>query len=85
MRVSGKGILLATAASLIITSQVFAADTTPSQAKPVKCYGVNSCRGKAQCGTKNKNSCAGQNSCKGKGWVYISADQCAQKHGTVLP
>ncbi|MBA2653928.1 MAG: hypothetical protein H0U71_02535 [Gammaproteobacteria bacterium] len=76
-----KGILLATAASLLLTSHSFAAEKVSGAAKPVKCYGVNSCRGKAQCGEKNKNSCAGQNSCKGKGWIYMSSEQCMKKGG----
>lgn len=81
MSIKGKGILLASAAALLLTSQAFSADSNTQQAKPVKCFGVNSCRGKGQCGEKNRNACAGQNSCKGKGWIFMSADECKSKGG----
>lgn len=80
-----KGMLLATAAMVLVTSNTFAttADTTGTS-KPIKCHGINSCRGKAQCGSKNSNSCAGQNACKGKGWVYVSPEQCQKQGGTIV-
>ncbi len=77
-----KGILLATAATLLITSQGFAQDSNTTKAKVVKCYGVNSCQGKGQCGNKT-HSCSGQNGCKGKGWLYLSPDTCKAKNGKV--
>jgi uncharacterized membrane protein len=83
MYIKRKGIILATAAAVLICSQTFAADNNKSaSAKPVKCYGVNSCKGKGQCGEKN-NACAGQNTCKGKGWLFMSPEDCTKKGGKV--
>ena len=51
----------------------------------VKCFGINECKGQAQCGGgPGGHSCAGQNECKGKGWVMASADDCSAKGGTVV-
>lgn len=84
MRSIQKGLLLATAATLMLTTQTFAGDSTATQAKPVKCFGINSCRGKGQCGMKGKNACSGQNSCKGKGWLYTKTEQmCTERNGKV--
>jgi uncharacterized membrane protein len=80
-----KGVLLATAVALLVTNQSFAAAPDAShQAKPVKCFGVNSCRGKGQCSGKGTNACAGQNSCKGKGWLYLQANDCQKKGGKII-
>jgi hypothetical protein len=55
--------------------------TTPAaSAAEGECHGVNSCKGKGECGGKG-HSCAGKNSCKGKGWVKATKEECAQKHG----
>lgn len=80
-----KGVILATAAAaLLVATNGFAADNSPSHEKPVKCNGVNSCRGRSQCGVKGKNACAGQNSCKGQGWLYMKNEQeCKSKGGAV--
>ena len=50
---------------------------------PVKCTGVNACKGTSSCATPD-NSCKGQNSCKGSGWVYMSKDECLAKGGEVV-
>ena len=57
------------------------------KAKPVKdkvavgeCHGVNSCKGKGECGGAG-HSCAGKNSCKGKGWIKLSKAECDEKNG----
>lgn len=80
-----RGSVLAVTAALLLISQTYAApNTAPSSNKPVKCYGVNSCRGRGQCGGKTSHGCAGQNSCKGKAWIYMFPDQCQKKGGTVV-
>jgi hypothetical protein len=56
-----------------------AADATAS-AKG-ECHGVNSCKGKGECGGPG-HSCAGQNECKGQGWITLSQADCASQHGT---
>jgi uncharacterized membrane protein len=85
MYIKRKGIMLATTAAILICSQTFAADNNKSAPdKPVKCYGVNSCKGKGQCGGKDSNACAGQNACKGKGWLFMSTEECTKKGGKVI-
>lgn len=49
-----------------------------------KCYGVNACKGKGECGTK-ENACAGQNSCKGKSWISLTKKECEAKGGKFEP
>lgn len=46
-----------------------------------ECSGINSCKGKGECGGKD-HSCAGKNTCKGKGWVKTSEKDCKAKKGT---
>lgn len=83
MRDLKKGLLLAITASILFTTQSFAEKSETTQVKPVKCQGVNACRGKAMCGT-TANACAGQNACKGKGWIFLAPQICAKKGGTVV-
>ena len=45
-----------------------------------ECHGVNACNGQGACGGAG-NPCAGHNECKGKGWLKMSAEQCAEKGG----
>ena len=53
--------------------------------KQVKCYGINSCSGKGECGAKDgSHDCAGKNSCKGKGWVKTTEEECEDKGGEIL-
>ena len=53
--------------------------------KEVKCYGINSCSGKGECGAPDgSHDCGGKNSCKGKGWVKASEEECEEKGGEVL-
>lgn len=87
--ISKKGLVLATAAaSLFVSVMSSAADTSTqsSSAKPVKCHGINSCKGKGACGEKGGHSCAGQNSCKGKGWLVTkTSEECVSKGGKPEP
>ncbi|MDH5656758.1 MAG: hypothetical protein OEZ34_12670 [Spirochaetia bacterium] len=58
-------------------------------AKPAKgakgeCHGINSCKGKGECGGKGY-SCAGNNSCKGKGWISMTETECKEKGGEFKP
>jgi uncharacterized membrane protein len=53
--------------------------------KMVKCYGINSCSGKGECGAPDgSHDCAGKNSCKGKGWVKTTEEECKEKGGEIL-
>ncbi|MEQ1542583.1 MAG: hypothetical protein ABL926_10045 [Novosphingobium sp.] len=48
----------------------------------VHCYGVNSCKGTADCKT-TQHDCKGMNSCKGQGFKALKASMCLKKGGTV--
>ena len=48
----------------------------------VHCYGVNSCKGTADCATAD-HACKGQNSCKGQGFKGISAGECLSTGGVI--
>lgn len=45
-----------------------------------ECHGVNSCKGKGDCGGAGY-SCAGKNSCKGQGWLKTTLDECDERGG----
>ena len=80
-----KGALIAAAvAGLFATGAVFAGEAGKSEAKGVKCSGVNSCKGQSACKGAN-HDCAGKNACKGQGFVKVSsAKECTDKGGKVL-
>ncbi len=48
----------------------------------VHCYGVNSCKGEADCATAN-NECKGMNVCKGHGFKALAAGECLSKGGVI--
>lgn len=54
---------------------VAAADT-------VHCYGVNACKGQADCKTA-ANACKGQNECKGHGFKAMKAGDCFSNSGVI--
>ncbi|CAG9171477.1 BufA2 family periplasmic bufferin-type metallophore [Cupriavidus pampae] len=83
MTVSNKSrASLATAAALLALAS--AAIAVPAhaagKAEPVRCYGVNSCKGESLCATAS-NDCKGLNSCKGKGVVVKSKSECLKAGG----
>jgi|688.fasta_scaffold2248460_1 hypothetical protein len=83
MKIAKGALLAVTAAALISSTTVLAADQAASPASSVKCYGANSCKGKSACKTAH-NACKGQNSCKGKGYTTVdSAKQCKAEHGSL--
>jgi hypothetical protein len=80
------GVFLATTAvALILNTSSISAATTPTPSYTgVKCYGINSCKGKSQCGLSNKNSCQGLNACKGKGYLYVKTEkECLAQGGKI--
>ena len=87
MKGMSKGTIIAlSVAALFAARGAMATEPAPDASKKdakVKCSGVNECAGKGSCAGAG-NSCAGKNSCKGKGVVDISAEECAQKHGTIV-
>ncbi|HEY6869828.1 MAG TPA: hypothetical protein VI199_08735 [Novosphingobium sp.] len=48
----------------------------------VHCYGVNSCKGTADCKT-TQHDCKGMNSCKGQGFKALAAGMCLKRGGTI--
>lgn len=79
---------LAAAAALVaiaaasIVSPVKAADQNAQQREPVRCYGVNSCKGESLCAT-SKHDCKGLNDCKGQGVVVKTKAECLAAGGTL--
>ncbi|HTM63428.1 MAG TPA: hypothetical protein VL360_02865 [Gammaproteobacteria bacterium] len=72
------GIIATAAAVAFITAPIA---TASHAAAKVKCYGVNSCKGKSACKTA-KNECKGKNSCKGQGMKMMTEAKCTKKGGT---
>ena len=48
----------------------------------VHCYGVNSCKGTADCKTA-EHDCKGMNGCKGHGFKALAAGVCLKRGGTI--
>ncbi len=78
------GATLVTAAALAFSTIPVASSLAGSNNAMVKCYGVNSCKGKSAC-KSSMNSCKSQNSCKGKGIVMKkTAQDCKNANGKVV-
>jgi len=73
--------LVAIAAASVI-SPVKATDQGAQQREPVRCYGVNSCKGESLCAT-SKHDCKGLNDCKGQGVVVKTKAECLAAGGTL--
>lgn len=81
---------LASAAVLIALSAAAHAASAPegssgagiSARDTVHCYGVNSCKGTADCKTA-QHDCKGMNSCKGQGFKALAAGMCLKRGGTI--
>ncbi len=86
MKTITKGAVIATAVAGLFSARVALAEDagTAKGAAEVKvhCQGINSCKGKGECGGAT-HDCAGKNECKGKGWIETSDADCKAKGGTV--
>lgn len=74
---------LIAAGALTTSLRAHAQESTPptgAMTAEGECHGVNSCKGKGDCGGKG-HSCAGKNSCKGKGWLKTTKEECAKQKG----
>jgi uncharacterized membrane protein len=80
----GKGIMIATAvATLAVSGSLTAAAQDKAKMEPIKCAGVNECKGKGGCKSA-QNDCKGKNACKGHGFVEMKdAKDCTAKGGMV--
>ena len=84
------GTTLAATAAAFAFAAMAAAATPPAgssgmalgQADTVHCYGVNSCKGTADCKT-TAHECKGMNECKGHGFKALAAGTCLTKGGTI--
>ena len=78
---------LASAAALVALAMASVApahadDKVSAKEEPVRCYGVNACKGTSLCATA-KNDCKGLNSCKGQGVVVKTKSACIAEGGTL--
>lgn len=78
-----KGMLIASAAAVLVLSGAVQAKAEEKAADKVKCSGINECKGHGSCAGAG-SSCAGQNSCKGKGVVMVPKAECDAKGGKVV-
>ncbi len=84
------GTTIASAAAMFALSALAHAATPPAGSTgaalgardTVHCYGVNSCRGTADCKT-TAHECKGMNSCKGEGFKALAANMCLKRGGTI--
>ena len=74
--------LAATAFTLALGLTAFQAAPSQAAGENLHCYGVNACKGQAECKTAS-NACKGQAACKGQGWVSLTADECSRRGGEV--
>lgn len=79
----------ATAAAFALAAAAQAAPAPEGSTGPalkgtdtVHCYGVNSCKGSADCKT-TQHDCKGMNACKGHGFKAMTAGQCLKRGGTI--
>lgn len=83
------GIASAAAALALSAASAFAAEPPAGSTgraigkdDAVHCYGVNSCKGSADCKTTT-HECKGMNSCNGQGFKAMAAGQCLTRGGTI--
>ncbi|KPK04314.1 MAG: hypothetical protein AMJ64_13990 [Betaproteobacteria bacterium SG8_39] len=86
---SAASSLASMAAALAFSAGALAADAPQGSmgaavaaGDKVHCYGINACKGKAECKTA-ANDCKGMNACKGKGFKAMSAKACLNQGGTI--
>ncbi|MBI3396757.1 MAG: hypothetical protein HY042_13045 [Spirochaetia bacterium] len=79
-----RNMLLGAAVGGLLAATTILAQNPNKPADPSKetgkCYGVNTCKGKGECMSKD-HSCGGQNSCAGKGWKKMTMKDCTAKKG----
>jgi hypothetical protein len=72
---NSKSFSIATAVALLFVSGAVVGHADDRvTASPVRCFGINSCKGQSYCATA-KNACAGQNACKGRGSLRVSHEE----------
>ena len=80
-----KMFILSAAAAGILAASTAGAAPGEKASDMGECHGINSCKGKGQCGGgtagEAKHECGGSNECKGKGWLRMSKKVCDTKKG----
>ena len=76
-------VLMAAVAGLLTVGAIGASPARAADSDKVKCYGINSCKGKSSC-AGGGHSCAGKNACKGQGHTKTSAADCMAKGGKTV-
>ena len=81
--------LAASATALALAGAAFAAERPANSSgsavgakDTVHCYGVNSCKGTADCKT-SANECKGHNECKNQGFKAMAAAKCLTAGGVI--
>ena len=76
----------ALATLLLVGGAGCAGDETSEQEQPIKCQGINDCKGTSECaGPDGANDCQGKNECEGMGWVSVESEaDCTSQGGTVI-
>lgn len=89
MKITNKTTFASAALAVAMSSTAIAAQSPAGSTgaavaagDKVHCYGVNSCKGSADCKTA-QHSCKGMNSCKGHGFKGMSAKACLDKGGVI--
>ena len=80
-------VSFASAAALVglaiaCTAPAHADDKVAAKEDPVRCYGINACKGSSLCATA-KNDCKGLNTCKGQGVLVKPKSECLKQGGTL--
>jgi hypothetical protein len=75
------GVTIAAAAAALLLGGATLAPTQVQAEEKVKCFGLNSCKGKGSCKTAS-NECKGKNGCQGKGFKELTAAECTDQGGT---
>lgn len=73
---------VALSAAIAFASAPISSALANNASAQVKCYGVNGCKGQADCKSA-KNDCKGQNGCKGQGYKVMSKPDCKKAGGKV--
>lgn len=88
MNIRIAAIAAAAAAAALSTASIAADPPAGSNGKAVgradtvHCYGVNTCRGTADCRT-TAHDCRGMNDCAGHGFKAMTAEACLTGGGTI--
>jgi hypothetical protein len=77
-------MIATTVATMALAGGLTATAQDKAKMEPVKCAGLNACKGQGSCKSAN-NDCKGKNACKGMSFVETkSAQECNQRGGQVV-